>query len=373
MVKRVLLLCVCIVLLVGCSSSENYKNRYVNEAESTNENSMLSAYAVSREYSGLRENIAIYEDKLLYSEMDSNTATVSFYVLDFQTAMIKKVGAIDNFVLRGRSKVLINDTLYLYITITDGTELRNVLFAFDFSDSAILKVSENEYTKPLIPLINVENRLYALQGNQNKEVFDSFLERFDEEGMPRRISLEQDRISNSVVHSILYIDSDGENILALEGIRSEQGVKYYFTKYTSDLECVSIRDISSIFNDYSITESIGLFYAFDEYFVLTDIIGTTILCKCEENEIQVLLCESDLEYVVNLCRTKEFEFFYVRKTNDIYRLHLPTGVIEMQDYKLDNERSVIRSIIAFQDTLMISKRIREIESETEMLYLIGHE
>ena len=67
-----------------------------------------------------------------------------------------------------------------------------------------------------------------------------------------------------------------------------------------------------------------------------------------------------------------FEYFYVLETNDIYRLDLRTGVLEIRDYEWNNEKYVIRSVLAYDDKLMISVRTGE-EDYKEVLYLISQE
>jgi hypothetical protein len=131
-------------------------------------------------------------------------------------------------------------------------------------------------------------------------------------------------------------------------------------------------DISSIFEDYELTKSISRFYAFGDYFFISDYSDTSILGRHDGNEIEVLLYERNLAYAVNLCRNAEFEIFYVRRTNDVYRLNLQTGVIERLIYNLDNDNSFIRSIWVYNNNLMISKRTGE-DGETEMLYMILQE
>ena len=366
------LLSICVMLcLVGCTSKSAIWRQSVEEDDVKTE-----VRTVLREYSNMRGNLGIYKDKLFYSEIDRGKEI--FYILDFRTGLVQNVGTIENLALSGGSKVLINDTLYFHVYLYEGNgeNVVNVLYGMNFSNNELFPVYRNYYTKKLIPLINIENSLYAFQGNQTGEGYASFFERIDEDGTPKRISLEQNDISKSiednVVHGILYIDSDVENMYALEKTISEQGAKYYVTKYTSEFNCIRICDISSIFEDYSIADSISRFYAFGDYFFLSDYSDLSILGKCGERGIEVLLCERNLTYAVSSCRNDKYETFYIRGANDIYRLNLQTGVIEMLKYNLDDDNSFVRSIWAYDDKLMISKRMGE-EGEKEVLYLISQE
>ena len=269
-----------------------------------------------------------------------------------------------------------------------------MLYGCDLSTNELLRISENKYEKYKIPLIGFENKLYALQGSQEYDGFSQegtkivtstsmeynhFLQMIDAYGNAAEISLLQDDIgipniksASEGQHQVLCIDSDAENIIALEGIGTKGSPKYYVTKYTSDYNCVFAQDINSIFKDYAITKTISAFRAFGDYFMLDDFYGTSILCRCKENEIEVIFCESNIEYAKNYCKNGEFEHFYIPETNDIYRLDLRTGVLESRDYDLDNEKYVIRSMLAYDDTLMISKYTGE-GDHVEVLYLISQE
>lgn len=116
-----------------------------------------------------------------------------------------------------------------------------------------------------------------------------------------------------------------------------------------------------------------MFYAFDNYFCIGDYSGTSILCKYTGNEIDVLLCNTNLEYVPNSSNNTKYEFFYVRNTNDIYRLDTQAGTLDIQYYSLENEQSAIRCVLAYDKRLMIVKRSLSATDLEEKLYLIPFE
>ena len=209
--------------------------------------------------------------------------------------------------------------------------------------------------------------------------YNHIMQMIDEYGNATRISLLQNDIgilnikeTSKVQHQVVCIDSDAEKIIALEGINTGGSTKYYVTKYASDYNCVFAQDINSIFEDYAITKTISSFYAFGDYFMLSDFLGTSILCGFKETRIEVIFCESNIEYARNYYKNGKFEHFYIPETNNIYRLDLCTGVLESLDYDLDNEKYVIRSILAYDDKLMISKYTGDGEHE-EVLYLLSQE
>lgn len=363
--KRIILILTCLFLLTGCSSTFS-----ANDTSDTLSNSdTIRAYTASLEKNNLRTYIAAYKTQLLYMEM--NNTEVDFFIYDFQTNTSKSVGTLSDFALKGRSSVIIDDVLYFYIGTYSGNNIKNVLYSMNFSTKEMTPISENLYSQKLIPIIEIEDQIITLQGNILSDgSLDTFLEIIEDNGTVK--SQEVSSFAHAQEnHTILYIDSSNEHLLALESVHDESGTQIFLVEYDSDFSCVTTTNITSVFHDQELTDDIGLFYAFDNYFFITDYSGTSIICRYAEGEIETLLCKADLEYVPNLNNSSTtHEFFYVRNTNDIYRLNKQTGILEIQNYSLENDQSVVRCAFAYDDILMVIKRTLLETDHNENLYLI---
>ena len=74
----------------------------------------------------------------------------------------------------------------------------------------------------------------------------------------------------------------------------------FLNKYDLDFICVGTIDITSIFRDYEITDNIGVFYAFDNYFCITIIQAFSIVCKYIDKENRKCsYVKLNLEYIPN--------------------------------------------------------------------------
>lgn len=366
MKKFLLLLFVCIVFFTGCSSMATTPTNTMASDEST-----VQARTFSLEKSNLRTYIDVYESQLLYMEMENTE--VEFFIYNFQTGEKQSVGYVSDFALKGRSNVIIDDTLYFYISIYSDNDMKNVLYAVDFSAMEMTPIYENLYSQKLIPVVEMNNQIIALQGNTLSDgSTDTFLETITEDGDFEQISMDPNKASSltSAERNIIYIDSDNEYLYVLERVTDNSNTQYFLVKYDLDFTCVETTDITSIFHDYEITDNIGVFYAFDNYFCVTDYSGVSIICKYTDKEIEILLCEADLEYIPNSNNKTDYEFFYLRNTNDIYRLNKQTSALEIQNYSTENEQSVIRCVLAYDNMLMIAKHsLLETDTE-EKLYLL---
>lgn len=368
MKKFLLLLFVCVVLFTGCSPMSTIPT--ISSDEST-----VQARTASLEKSNLRTYIDVYESQLLYMEMENTAA--EFFIYNFQTGEKQRIGNVSNFALKGRSNVIIDDILYFYISTYSDNDMKNVLYAVDFSAKEMTPISENLYSQKLIPVVEMNNQIIALQGNILSDgSTDTFLETITEDGDCEQINMDSNKSSSLTFtraeRSIIYIDSDDEYLYILERVIDNSNTQYFLLKYEYDLDfiCVGTTDITSIFHDFEITDNIGAFYAFDNYFCITDYSGISIICKYTDKEIETLLCEANLEYVPNSNNKTPYEFFYLRNTNDIYRLNKQTGALEIQNYSTENEQSIIRCVLAYDNMLMITKRSLSETDTEEKLYLL---
>ncbi len=363
--KCVVIFIIYIMAFTGCATQS--KETIIDDLQVNS----IQAYNAIFEKSSLRTYINVYETELFYMEIIGNSA--DFYIYDFATENKQKISTVSNFALKGRSNTLINDTLYFYISIYNGNELKNVLYGMNYTEKEMYIVSENIYTQRLIPIIGIENQVVALQGNTLDDgVMESFFEVINDGGNTERVELQQSDVDctrNSISQSIVCFDGDGQYLYFIEKNYSNKDTRYFLTKYDLDFNYVEKIDITDFLKNYEILHSIGMFNAFGNYFCITDYSGNSILCEVKNGEVSVILSESDLEYVVNSCENLNYEFFYIRNTNEIYRLDVKNGKLEKQNYNLENESSDIRCVLSYGNVLLIIKNSTT-NDDKENLYLI---
>lgn len=349
----VISLCIISMLLSGCSSDSN------RMGDADGQQQAVSAQKFDLPSPELRTYIDLYGSQLLY--MDINEEASDFYIYDLSDQTTKKINSIENFALKGKSNALLNDILYFYVSVYKGDNLENCLYAVDFEKGSMEKVSKNDYAQKLIPLTVMGDHLLALQGDRNQETEDvqTFIEGFKIDTSLAERKLEKTTFANEsgdkyLQRHMLYFDSDDEFLYVIEKDFTEEPAKYYLTKYNQTNTRVGEIPLNRLFADNPITDNIGLFFGFDDYFCITDFSGNTLIGKIEGKNSRVIFCGADIEYVVNGVDS-QYEYFYQRQTNKIYLLNKKTGEFSLQTYNLDNEASVIRCILSYGDKLLIVK------------------
>ena len=357
-------ICLCIMpLLAGCSGKSNQKSNVEMEPERfqalENENDKVSQYAVSLETTHFknptdtylsrigRSILGVFDTKVLYYTLGSDHNMC--YLYDFETQQCQVIGSLGDFNYASRVEAFIDDTLYFEL-------YEGAFWTFDFSDKKLSKAPQNDPPLNLIMMTNVGDKILSLHGQKDSEdTMEYYLQALDKEGNFTPVTLVN---NESADHKIRNIDSDGEYIFTLEVTGSEEDSRYYVAKYTSDLEFVCAKEITSILDENGINY-ITYFYAFNDYFVVYDMsVSYTILCRytdAEDNEMEVLLSGNALDYVENSGVNDSFEYFYQRGTNDLFRLNRQTGVITPVDCPLNNSSTTIQWIKASGDMLLIEK------------------
>ncbi|WP_349674603.1 hypothetical protein [Lacrimispora sp.] len=362
------LIMVCIIFLSGC----HIQTDHGNTGESTSNE--VQAYNVTFDDSALRTYIDIYETKLLYMEMSESDAT--FYIYNFKDGSNQTILTVDNFALKGLSNALINDTLYFYLSLYNGSELENDLYAVNYTKDKMYAVSKNMYSQKLIPLTVLGSSLVSLQGNHTENgAFYSFVETMNSNQNMELAELDSKAstpISSKVnpPRQIIYITSDGSYLYALEKSKPGSSFNCFITRYNSDFTFISETNITDLLKNYELTSGIGSFSVFNHYFTITDYSNHTIVSDFDQGDNQALLYENDVEYVRDFSGLSTNKYLYKRNTNQIYRMDEGTGKIELQNFDLENDSSNIRVMLSYGDNLLIVKQPDSQHSGSETVYLI---
>ena len=365
------LLCIICLLFSGCSQAP-----YVEGAGIDNNNKSLevSKFALPSS-SNLRTYIDIYKSQILYMEINKNVA--EFYIYDISTKTKTKIKTIKNFALKGKSNILLNNKLYFYISIYGDPDLKNQLYAVDFTKKSMEYISENSYSQKLIPMARIGDNIFALQGilNNKTKITQTFIENYDfntsskkaKKFLEKSIATNDSSVSNSA-RQFLYIDGDHDYLYAIEKGFTKGKAQYFLTKYDKNKKLINESFFNNIFTENNITDNVGLFYAFNDYFCIIDYSNNALIGKIESGKLKVLLCDTNLDYVVNYLDSR-YEFFYRRQTNEIYMLDKEKGVIKKQTYELDNSSSDIRCVLSYGDKLLVVKAPKD-NIKNEKFYFI---
>lgn len=380
MKKIMILFCICIILLTGCSSAksgnmETWEGTRIQALEKESDKIFEYAVSLDKSYWGTetypininRNFLGMYCTKVLYYDMQG-TENIA-YVYDFESNQCLEIGDLGNFNYSTRNGAFIDDTLFFELS-------GEILYKFDFSSNELSKVLEDENSLHIAEMTNINDKILVLKGIKNTDgMMEYFLETMDQEGKITPVTLEDNEFNafaeDAADHRIASIDSDGKHILMLEQLDYGKDARYYFTKYTYDFTCVASWEITDILKENDI-DSITDFYAFREYFaVWCHDSDSTLLCECTDASVKRLMKEDKLVYAENFGINDTYEYFYKRRSNELYRLNKKTSLIDILEGELDNSNTTIRWIKVENDMLLIEKiGSDETRNEENFWYLV---
>lgn len=124
---------------------------------------------------------------------------------------------------------MIDDILYFYISTYSDNDMKNVLYAVDFSEMKMTPISENLYLQKLIPVVEMNNQIIALQGNALSDgSMNTFLKRSLKMVILSKLVLIQARYIQLVQSvAIIYIDSDNEYLYVLERAKNNSDTQHF--------------------------------------------------------------------------------------------------------------------------------------------------
>ena len=349
--KKVCLVVICIILgvLAGCSNVPINQPEYKTEARTVKMDEPIGNVKI------------IYKSKMLCSKI--NKTVVDYMIYDFETGESENLATVTDFALQSRNRVLIGDTAYFYVRLYGG---KNVLYAVDFSENRMYQVMENSYSLSLAPMMRFEDEMYVLQGDNVNGELERFIEQINPRGKAKGVELQHGESNDG--RTVFFIDDDNEFIYTYE----ESSVAAYLVKYDRNFSYVDELDITNVIKEHPLSGGFGSLRVFGNYFVISDVSCASMLCRYDENGAEVLLYDWNMEHVVNSGES-EHELFYIRRTNDIYKLTPETGELEKIVYELDNENSVIRYMRAYNENLFISKIATAEGDRSETWYYFPYE
>lgn len=350
-----------------------------SEVQASGTEKSLHASVINMEGDALRDYLGLFEGKLLYMEMGGPNQSADYYLYDFGSGNLSKVGSVNHFVAQGMTSPITNNGLFFYLCAGDQKKSENILYHFNFSSNRMSAVSKNTYTQKLVPLTVYQGKLLALQGNLDSDgKWIPFFQMIDVDGRAEAFQFKDEKNRSLALKPLrtLSFANNGQSIWQIQNNKGKTGEQFLLTIYDAQNRLQKQVDITNHLSRYPMTKTIRSFYAFGDYFCITDLSNNTILCKLSQGKVSVLLHGNELEYAVNGKANVPIQYFFVRGTNDIYQLNCLTGKVEKLIFGLDNDHTVIRYGLTYGDQFLLIKEPKfdpkksKAIMDTETLYLI---
>ena len=306
-----------------------------------------------------RTFLALYEKKVLFINADSHS---SLRLFDFEMNEDLLISELPYFFLKGSSNTLVDTTLYFYITELRENKLFNVLYSFDFNTLIFKEVSTNEHSQHLIPLATFNGTVHSLQQNIEGDKQTQFfvLKHFDD------VSVEMDLKGKILEYDIISIHSNGDHLYTVEKDSINEGV-YFIGKYDSQYQLKSYFNISSLYTDNKLQNTIKAFKVLnDTTFYLSDYNSNAVLFEKAKDETNTIMYGQNLLYAEDYVPHRDVHFFLITGSDIFFTFNTNTHELIKNIFEISSYNKATYFSLAYQNQLLLLKRN---QNETESIYL----
>ena len=108
---------------------------------------------------------------MLYQTVEIGSSTLS--ILDLATGKTIDIGTITNYIMDSGSSVVVDDSIYAYITTSDENgKPQNDFYRIGYSNLALEKISTDKKSAPIISLYQTPTEILALKTDGTKTYFE---------------------------------------------------------------------------------------------------------------------------------------------------------------------------------------------------------
>ncbi len=367
MKRFVILMCMCLVFLSGCS--------VVGAPEATTEDKYSAEEHIATQafqYTDLsfetdRTVIGLVDYKLVYYVVElpvdefghaaggGVNNKIIFYCLNTKSAEERRLGEFDygNYSSTASSAV-VGDKVYFWKCDVYAEGTRNRLFELDLKEYTASVFSEYDCGFTVsTPFALVNGEMLAVKKYRDREnkTTDYSLVKVKDNGKLKEIKLGKNEIINIADNA-----NKNSGLAAIEKAGTGEDTRYYLTQYSPDLELIESADVTAIFKQYNYSEDF-VFSMFGNCFMFKEPGEGNVLCRLDSGVPEVIHKDDWVyKHIENLGPPDEkYEYFFTDGTNEIYCLNIETGEVSPKSHNNENETHYLIGACRWGDDFLLEK------------------
>ena len=310
--------------------------------------------------------ISVVDNQMLYQSIEIDSST--FSILDLATGKTIDIGTIANYIMDSGSSVVIEDSIYTYITTSDeNRKPQNDLYRIEHSNLELEKISTDKKSAPIISLYQTPTEILALKTDGTKTYFEKIDVR---NGGAEEILVSQSGetfVTADIVNTTLFVfaystDSMGD-------------YQYFVREYSLDkYEEIGLITLDNI-KEYISKARIADMEIIGNYLYLINYSGIGILGEInEDNTVSKTHEISELTYLTS-DEDSRTSLFYVRKTNTYYIFDNGNGELTKRNLTFKNGYT-IRTMLSDDENVVVKTKAdteNKIDRYHEEIYVFRYD
>ena len=256
------------------------------------------------------------------------------------------IGVVQNFVMTYGRPVLIDDSLYMFISSADGTSVGEHLYCINLSNNSFTTLYQHPDNYPLSPVAKLSGDIVFLGVNQNSDgALTSRLYYHELPGSDYSCIHEKQYTAEGTGEAMVHLSASGDCIFALTRVTNAYSDSYAVDVFDSSFNHTKRLFLSDEFGDIHTNQKITKFEVVGDYvFLRTTSIG--FVGHLGENDVEVVMSHNMLDMAYNPSYDYQNEcIFYLMREPEWYSLDLMSGEVTDLPWNFESER-VIKFVIA---------------------------
>ncbi len=297
---------------------------------------------------------ALIDDSFIYLSVDGSTATYYRHYINDNKKVV--LGTVDNFCLSTKNTVLIDDTLYVYVSVfeSDNGDTSNVLLGINLSENETNSYKNADNSLAGLLTYQFDEGIITLKNVVNEENITTYLDIFDVNSKSWKQENTNVVDKNTYIGSAifgLYGNEEAVYVLHDECLGGQGNVNTTLKVYDTNMNEIQTINIANDLRDYILSSRIQEMAVFGNYIYTQNTSNYSLLGKIEGNNIEPIIKERNLSLALNQT-SPNTPFFYVRRSNKCYILDTETETITPIDLQIGNEYT-IHCILANEKNILL--------------------
>lgn len=296
----------------------------------------------SKRWSDKDSIIAVLEDSYIAADYESRLmgeySVYRYYPTENRS---EDIGSVPNFMMTYGRPVLIDNSLYMFISSADDTSVAEHLYKIDLSTNKIASLYRHPDNYPLSPVASVSGNLIFLGVNQNSDSsITSRLYYQDLSGSEYSCVYEKEYGADGTGEAMVHLSASGDKIYVLTRVSDSNSQSYAVDIFDDSFNHTKRLFLGDEFGDIASNQKLTKFEVVGDYIFLRTT-STGFIGYLGEDDVEVIMSHDLLDMAYNPSYDYQNEcIFYLMREAEWYSLDLLNGELSKLPWNYGSDRVI---------------------------------
>ncbi|MCC8090933.1 MAG: hypothetical protein LIO55_06025 [Oscillospiraceae bacterium] len=342
--------CCIVAALVGCTSG----------------GTQLAAREVTLDSDHVLSYLALLDDSVVYLSSDETGVICVRHYLDNGTSV--PIGKLENFYLRTKNAVLIDNSIYFFVSVLTGdTQSKNILACIDLSENELKYYEKQDASIAGLVTAEFGKNVVTYKNEVNGASVTTYVDMFSVDSgewvQYHESRMDTDSYEGTAIHGIY----GNGHLYLLQDESRDSGFVTSVIEYDEQMQFVREIVLDDAVKAYILqTGRITEMAVWDDYIYFRNISNYAMIGHIEDGTVTPLLQAQNMELALNQTDTDD-PLFYQRRTNTYYVLDRENCTVSARELTMADASWSIRSILKNTQAVLV---ICQCDGKPDFLYYL---